>query len=273
MSQQTRILLADDEDFFLRTSAQLFRQAGYFCECVRDATETMQALERQPFDALVADIHMAGNSELELVREIRTRFAELPVIIVTGRPSVATAITALRLAAVDYILKPVDFPELLGRVEEAIKARRALRSVEQHLEEFGPVVEKLQSMRRSLAKAVDDRGAHESETASDPRNETHSYPRVLLGPSAATANRPANEARIDVPGLTDQLSPREREILDAVATGQRVSTIARAFSISPYTVRNHLKAIFRKLGVHSQVELLAQIHARSRAGDSRQGPV
>lgn len=55
------------------------------------------------------------------------------------------------------------------------------------------------------------------------------------------------------------VSPREWEVLERLRTGLRVATIARELSISPNTVRNHLKSIYRKLGVRSQTELLEQL--------------
>jgi DNA-binding NarL/FixJ family response regulator len=253
MSERGRVLLADDEELFLRSAADLFRREGFVCDCARDAAETVQAVERARYDVVVADINMSGNRDLELVKEIRHRFSDLPVILVTGHPSVATAITALRLAAVDYILKPIKFAELVKRVEEAIEARAAMRSMEQHLEEIGPVVEKLQSIRQGLARGAVPEGVGATRPAEHP-----------AAPGTQRGNALAD--------LTEQLSPREREILEAVAEGRRVGSIARKFTISPYTVRNHLKAIFRKLGVHSQVELLARLHARSKADQSGPGP-
>lgn len=63
----------------------------------------------------------------------------------------------------------------------------------------------------------------------------------------------------------ESLSPREQEILGEVLSGKRVSDIAKTLSISRHTVRNHLKAIYRKLGVHSQVELLGRFWAPASA--------
>lgn len=56
----------------------------------------------------------------------------------------------------------------------------------------------------------------------------------------------------------DSLTPREREIVGALSTGQRVGAIAERLGVSEHTVRNHLKAVYRKLDVHSQVELLSR---------------
>lgn len=58
------------------------------------------------------------------------------------------------------------------------------------------------------------------------------------------------------------LTPREREVVKALQSGLRTSSIATALSIAPDTVRNHLKHAFSKLGVNSQVELLALVGGR-----------
>ena len=63
------------------------------------------------------------------------------------------------------------------------------------------------------------------------------------------------------------VSPREWEVLERLRSGLRVATIARELSISPNTVRNHLKSIYRKLGVRSQTELLEQLRGSPRPSD------
>jgi len=63
----------------------------------------------------------------------------------------------------------------------------------------------------------------------------------------------------------DTLTPREREIVSALSMGQRVGAIAERLHVSEHTVRNHLKAVYRKLDVHSQVELLSRWRTQQRA--------
>ena len=72
----------------------------------------------------------------------------------------------------------------------------------------------------------------------------------LLAGSAPAANPDIQHPELDV------LSRREREVLSRLVEGQRVPTIAEQLFISPHTVRNHLKSMFRKLGVGSQAELI-----------------
>jgi DNA-binding NarL/FixJ family response regulator len=72
-------------------------------------------------------------------------------------------------------------------------------------------------------------------------------------------------------GLVDRLrlvSPREWEVLERLRTGLRVATIARELTISPNTVRNHLKSIYRKLGVRSQTELLEQLRGSAQVSQA-----
>lgn len=71
-------------------------------------------------------------------------------------------------------------------------------------------------------------------------------------------------ARTDVNPLR-RLSPRERQVLDLLGQGYRARSIAKALKVSPETVRNHLKAMFKKTGTHSQAELTALL--RNEAGD------
>ncbi len=80
-----------------------------------------------------------------------------------------------------------------------------------------------------------------------------------------------SQQRISVQGLaaaleagrTGSLSTREQEVLLALAAGRRVRQIAHEFHISFHTARAHVRAILRKLGVHSQSELLSKLRERA----------
>jgi PAS domain S-box-containing protein len=84
-------------------------------------------------------------------------------------------------------------------------------------------------------------------------------------PSQARDGNGSDSERLGDRQRLESLSPREQEILGEVLSGKRVTDIAQTLSISRHTVRNHLKAIYRKLGVHSQVELLGRFWAPSAA--------
>ena len=130
MDDKARVLLADDEETFALATCVLLQQAGYDCDVAGDARVAARMLAQADYDVVVADIQMPGNPELEFVRALAAASADVPVIIVTGYPSIGTAIAAVELAVSAYLLKPVDFEQLLAAVEEATATRRAFAALE-----------------------------------------------------------------------------------------------------------------------------------------------
>lgn len=128
IAEAPRVLLADDEDTFRRSTARLLEQEGYQCDCAQDSHEAARLLTSQ-HDALISDIRMPGNMQFEFLREVRARFPSLPIVLVTGYPSVQTAVESLRLSFADYLLKPVDWPELRQAVASAVEKARLIRIV------------------------------------------------------------------------------------------------------------------------------------------------
>lgn len=124
MNQRGHILIADDEETFLLATADLLRAEGYACDCVSDASDALRLLRSDHYDVLIADIRMPGNPELELVKVLSEEFGGLPVILVTGYPSVDSAIKSVELPVTAYLLKPVDLPELMRQVDTAAQRGR-----------------------------------------------------------------------------------------------------------------------------------------------------
>ena len=141
-----RVLLADDEETFRRSTARLLEQEGYRCDCAQDSQEAGTILTSQ-HDALITDIRMPGNMQFEFLRDVRTRFPSLPIVLVTGYPSVQTAVEALRLSFTDYLLKPVDWPDLLRAVGEAVKRTSLLRMTTAVREEASRLVASLEHLQ------------------------------------------------------------------------------------------------------------------------------
>lgn len=119
-----RILIADDEPLFLRTTAQLLSKGGYECVTAPDGTTAIEELMRGPFDLLLSDLNMPGNFKLELLHEGRARWPTMPLIVITGAPSLPTAIESVRLGIADYLLKPVKYEDLLSSVRRTLAHSR-----------------------------------------------------------------------------------------------------------------------------------------------------
>lgn len=130
MADLGRILIADDEETFLLSTADLLRREGYHCACAGDAIMAAEMLKNDEYDLLIADIKMEGNLELELIRNLRQIVGYMPVILVTGYPSVRSAIQSIQLPVVAYLVKPIEFNELLAQVQSSIKNYQFFRAVQ-----------------------------------------------------------------------------------------------------------------------------------------------
>jgi CheY-like chemotaxis protein len=130
MESRGRLLIADDEELILLSTAELLRQEGYEVDCAADGMEALRLLGRQTYDLLISDILMPGNPDLELVRSIPSLNRGIPVILMTGYPSAETAIRAINLAVLAYLVKPAEFKILLEHVERGVAQRRLQRAVD-----------------------------------------------------------------------------------------------------------------------------------------------
>ena len=160
MTDLGRILIADDEHTFLNSMADLLRREGYQCDCAPNAIVAADLLRRNDYDLLIADIKMEGNFELELIRDIPQIAGGMPVILVTGHPSLKSAIQSVQLPVVAYLVKPFEFKELLFHVQSSIKTYlffkpvRNIRNVENIWTLRELVSEFVQKMNGPLASLI-----------------------------------------------------------------------------------------------------------------------
>lgn len=152
-----RILIADDEGVFLDSTADLLREQGYLCDCVADGPSAAERLGQEDYDVLVADIRMPGNPNLELIQQVNDISSSVQVILVTGYPSMESAIKSVRLPVCAYLVKPIDFEELKVSVRTAVersKIYKALRDTESHLTEWQAKVHGMAQLLRDESGAA-----------------------------------------------------------------------------------------------------------------------
>jgi CheY-like chemotaxis protein len=134
-----RILIADDEPTYLTSTAELLRREGFTVDTVEEAEGALQAITANPYDLLITDLEMPGNADLDLVQQVAHLSGGLPIIIITGFPSVRSAVASIELPVAAYLVKPVHFPELLKRVSSAVarfRSYRAMQTAETRLREY-----------------------------------------------------------------------------------------------------------------------------------------
>jgi CheY-like chemotaxis protein len=124
------LLIADDEDFVRHGLAELLRRDGFTCVIAASGAEALARLREAEFDAMISDIHMPGNAQLEMIGEARTIRAALPVVLLTGRPSVETAARSVRLPVTAYLTKPPNMDELVAILDQAVADYRGFRALE-----------------------------------------------------------------------------------------------------------------------------------------------
>lgn len=112
-----RILIVDDEEIIRDSITFILQKENYYVESARNGREALDKHLSTPFDIVITDLEMPEMKGIELLERIRQATPETFVIIITAFASVESAISALRHGAFDYIIKPIDFDDLLFRIK------------------------------------------------------------------------------------------------------------------------------------------------------------
>ena len=121
MSQQNRrILVADGERDVRMLLYETLSLQGFDVVVAENGLMAMEMAQQSDFDLVITEIEMAELDGLELLREIKKQECSPPVLMMTGRPSVNTAISALKYGAYDYLLKPLSMEGMQHVMERAL---------------------------------------------------------------------------------------------------------------------------------------------------------
>ncbi len=115
-----RILVVDDDQDICRNLSDILSDLGYQVDSAYDGPSALELVRQQPYDVALLDYKMPGMDGLTLYREIKKQRAGTVSLLVTAYAGPATAEEALAAGAWKVVAKPVDFPKLLGFVDEAI---------------------------------------------------------------------------------------------------------------------------------------------------------
>ncbi len=123
-----KVLLVDDDDDLRKALGRALRLAGFAVEDVPSGELAFARLDTESFDCVVSDISMPGMTGLELLRNVRSRDLDLPVVLMTAGASVSTAVEAVKYGALRYLIKPFDIPELTAIVLHAVSLAQLART-------------------------------------------------------------------------------------------------------------------------------------------------
>ncbi|MCK6445324.1 MAG: response regulator transcription factor [Planctomycetes bacterium] len=128
-----RVLIVDDDESFVTFTRLALEKTGMQSLGVRSAEQALATLRREPagsFDLILLDVNLPGASGWDFLLDIREAGSETPVIFASSRDTVADRVKGLRLGADDYLIKPVEYDELVARIEAVLRRRRGLTPIE-----------------------------------------------------------------------------------------------------------------------------------------------
>jgi EAL domain-containing protein (putative c-di-GMP-specific phosphodiesterase class I) len=127
VTRARHVLLVDDDPAVLRALGRVLKSRGYVVSTTSSGPEAVQLVTKTDFDVILSDIAMPEMDGITLLREIRSHDLHVPVILVTGEPTVDTAVQALEYGAMHYLTKPVPVEALEAALDKAIHMRRMAR--------------------------------------------------------------------------------------------------------------------------------------------------
>lgn len=118
--QRARVLVVDDEPAVREILLRLLALAEYEVDVASDGAAALDRLRLVPYDLLITDLRMPGADGLAVIRDARRLRTDIPVIIITGHSSEASAIEAVNLGVSGYLTKPFKAPRVLAAAAKAL---------------------------------------------------------------------------------------------------------------------------------------------------------
>jgi DNA-binding response OmpR family regulator len=246
---EARVLVVDDEESARSVLEQVLSGEGYTVDALSDAESAWAELCARSYDLAVVDKNLEGVSGVDLVGRMREAGMDVPVVLVTGYPSLSTISEALGAGAADYIAKPFpDISRLVLRLESVIELRLAERLYQRVTEDLsravkaqgtdGPVLERISqslfdfkdALARRPSSLVIESSAGLAEVAQDALAASGIAAEVVTDLDEATRRLSDREAgpltvvvSLAVPGAVPFIQARREAdpLLEVVATGAR----------------------------------------------------
>jgi EAL domain-containing protein (putative c-di-GMP-specific phosphodiesterase class I) len=118
------VLIVDDDEQVLNVHARGLRRSGFDVTTAASGQAALVMLKAQTFDVILSDIDMPGMTGIQLLARVRAHDMDVPVILITGVPSLETAVQALDRGALRYLSKPTSVVDLAAAVSEAVRLHR-----------------------------------------------------------------------------------------------------------------------------------------------------
>ena len=148
------IFIIDNDPLAGHSLGRLMESNGRTVEVFHSAWEFLEAYDPARPGCLICDVHMAGISAIALQSRLREMGSGIPIIIISGRGDIATAVLAIKAGAADFLEKPVSEPVLLSAVERAIAQEEASREESRERARFERQIGRLTRREREVMALV-----------------------------------------------------------------------------------------------------------------------
>jgi len=119
-----RILIIDDEKSILDLLSVVFKKEGYKVETALSAKAALDFISNDDFDLILTDIKLPQMSGMKILKHIKDKDPEMPVVMITAYGTIKQAVEALKMGALDYVVKPFNMEELKIIVAQGLEKRR-----------------------------------------------------------------------------------------------------------------------------------------------------
>lgn len=145
-----RVLIVEDDLFTLKLIAKKLGKEGFDIETATNGEEAADLISREFFDVVITDLMMPGNLDgIGVLETAKAANSRTEVLLLTGHASVDTAVEAMKKGAVDYLQKPVNFYELIFRLEKICNFKNMFESA-------GDLREAMDVTERNAARTIQD---------------------------------------------------------------------------------------------------------------------
>ncbi len=124
MADNPALLVVDDEEVVCQACRRIFSRQGYQVDLNTDARQGLAWAVKNDYEIILLDIKMPNMDGIQFLEQLREQKSDVPVLIITGYPSIPNAASAMRLGACDYVTKPFTPEEITQAVQRVLATRR-----------------------------------------------------------------------------------------------------------------------------------------------------
>lgn len=137
-----KVFLIDDDELILTVLSKSLEKAGYNVKSESGTEDIIHKIKSWSPDVVLLDIDLPGRNGIDILQELKKKKIDTEVIMMTADDSAESAITAMKIGAVDYLVKPYDIDEVIIVIKNTVKNKGLQREVDYYRKVYSPVFEK-----------------------------------------------------------------------------------------------------------------------------------